>query len=129
MMNFCTSNNLKPQVLYKQNGTDDTVTLLNIVRYLYTQGYDIRADTIVERNFPTSIKQLPTIILKDTEGTEGTEGNIVLNGLREISNYYESITEIKELCNKGIAFDKLNPDYRITLSYTHKNLVLGKTKN
>lgn len=104
---------MKPLILYKQNGTNDTQTLLNIVRYLYTQGYDIRADTIIERNFPSSVDQLPTLLLPQ---------NQVLKGLKNINSYYENLTKISDLANKANNFDKLNPDYRITLPHTHRNL-------
>jgi hypothetical protein len=104
---------MKAQVLYKCNGSDESTQFLNIVRYLYTKGYDIRADVIVEKNFPVSLDKLPMLTFGD-----GT----ILNGILAITNYYEQRTNIYNLMEKSALFDQLNPDYRITLPYTHRNL-------
>ena len=46
------NNNMKPHILYKVNVNDNCLIFLNMVRYLYTRGFDIRADNIIEINFP-----------------------------------------------------------------------------
>jgi len=104
---------MNPVTLYKINGDDNCTILLNIVRYLYTKGFDIRAKIIVERNFPSFVTEFPTLIMSD--------GNI-LGGLNAIVKYYENQTNIEHLIEKSTLFDQLNPDYRITLPHTHKNL-------
>ena len=105
---------MKPQILYKINGSVETNQLLNIVRYLYTQGYDIRADVIIEREIPSSIVgNCPALVLSDGS---------LLQGLKQIIEYYSEKTKITHLFENSQLFDELNPDYRITLPYTHKNL-------
>ena len=107
---------MKPSVLYKLNGSEETTQLLNIVRYLYTKGYDIRAENIVERNIPTSMRELPVLMF---------ENGLHLEGIKAIIEYYERETKIVRLLEKSTLFDHLNPDYRITLPYTHRNLNLS----
>ena len=103
---------MKPQILYKINGSIETNQLLNIVRYLYTQGCDIRADVIIERGLPKNC-ELPALVFADGS---------LLQGLKSITEYYSHKTQTDNLFEKAQLFDELNPDYRITLPYTHKNL-------
>ena len=46
---------MNSNILYKVNGNDDCAIFLNIVRYLYSIGFDIRSKIIVEKNFPSNI--------------------------------------------------------------------------
>lgn len=65
---------------------------------------------IIERNFPSNITQLPTIILNGQ----------VICGLQNIINTYENMFNITDLINKAKTFRDLNPNYKIHDKSTHK---------
>lgn len=93
---------IRPSRLYKDHGGEDCVTMLKIVRFLHWKGVDIRPLEIHERNFPSSITILPTIIINGTH----------IEGLNNIATYYESVFNVSELITKSIGFDLNNPNYR-----------------
>ncbi len=105
---------MQPSILYKIHGTPDCDALQNITRYLYSIGYDMRPKTIIERLFPQNINVLPTLILNN---------NASLVGLNSIVNYYEQSLNVNNLLQKSIRFRQLNPNYKITESFTHKNVI------
>lgn len=100
-------------ILFKKHENEDCETLLNVVRYLYSIGYDVRTSSICDHNIPNYITVLPTIAFSN---------NQLLVGLSQIVNYYETtfgLTNVIELANK---FAINNPDYRMTDRSTHKDL-------
>ena len=103
----------KPQTLYKIHEHVECNSFLDIVRYLYFLGYDIRPAQIYERNFPQKVNNLPTIFFSN---------NLSISGLDNIIKYYENIFKIKNLLEKSKKFIYDNPNYRITDTSTHKYL-------
>src|ERR1700742_1724837 len=100
---------MKPIILYKIHENSDCAKFLDIVRYLYTIGYDIRPLNIIERNIPSHIINLPSIEFN----------NIIINGLNNIIKFYERILKIDNLMEKTENFILLNPNYRISDNSTH----------
>jgi hypothetical protein len=104
------------QLLYKIHDDPNCELLLNIVRYLHaTCNIDLRAKTVIEKNFPEYITCLPTIILYNDQ---------TIVGIDNIITYIESITNQQNLKNKAIIFANNNPNYRMTDKSTHKKLKL-----
>ena len=56
---------------------------------------------------------IPTIVINNQQK---------LTGIGQIVDFYQNLTSITNLIEKSTHFDQLNPDYTITLPYTHKNL-------
>lgn len=105
---------MKPFILYKVHENADCDILQSIVRYLYAiKVGDIRPISIVERNMPPNIKVLPTIVFQN---------GYTLEGINNIANYYEKLSNTSNLINKSVAFCQQNPDFRINNNYTQKNL-------
>ena len=105
---------MKSSILYKTHENKDCDTLQSIVRYMYAiKNLDIRPISIIERNMPSYITHLPTIILQD---------GCRLEGLNNIVIYYEKLTNTLNLIENANMFNKLNGEYRITDNSTHKNL-------
>ena len=105
---------MKPDILYKIHDNDDCDKLQNIVRYLYAMDIaDIRPKTIIERNFPLNITQLPTIHIF----------GFTIFGLQNITSYYEKLLNQTNLLVKSTEFANLNPNYRINQKYTHKQII------
>lgn len=96
----------KPFLLYKIHENEDCNTLQQIVRFLYVHGIDFRPLAIIERDFPSSITEYPTLI--DYE-------NVIFKGLDEIVTYIERKTNSKNIVEKAISFHKKNPEYRIAV--------------
>lgn len=95
----------KPFLLYKIHDNNDCNTLQKIVRFLYVHGIDFRPIAIIERDFPPSIQEYPTIVDYD---------NVLYNGLDEIVQYVQRKTGKKNIVEKAIEFHEKNPEYRIT---------------
>jgi len=105
---------MRPILLYKIHGQSDCDALQNITRYLYSLDIDMRPKTIIERHFPEDITILPTLVL---------ENNVFLEGLDSIINYYEQHFNINNLLLRSNRFKDLNPNYKITEKFTHKNTI------
>ena len=111
---------MKPSTLYKIHENPDCDILQSIVRYMYVMKLgDARPICIVERNMPTNITILPTIIMKNGNKIEGIDN---------ISNYYEKLTNTTDLIKKACQFNKLNPNYRIGDNSTHKKIIYSVEK-
>ena len=97
---------MRPLLLYKVHEDEDCDKFLNIVRYLHAIfRIDILPITIKERSFPSNIKVLPTIIVNK---------NLMMEGINNITSYYEKKININNLLDKSDKFIKLNQNYRIT---------------
>ena len=107
-------NIFKPVILYKIHENLECENLMNLTRYLYSEGFDVRPLTIQERNFPNNIKKLPTA--KFSSGT-------VLMGYSDFVDYYQKILNVSDLDSKMIEFTNKNADYRITDNSTKRNLI------
>jgi hypothetical protein len=99
--------------LYKIRENKDCEIFLNIVRYLYSKGFDFRPNRIFERWSNDNIKIIPTI--------EFTNMNYI-SGIKNICIFLENMLNIDNLIKNGEKFAKLNPYYRISDQSTHKNL-------
>jgi len=105
---------MKASILYKIHENKDCETLQSIVRYMYAaKNLDIRPISIIERNMPLNIKQLPTLVFQN---------GYRLEGLSDIVTYYEKSTNILNLIENANTFNKLNSEYRITDNSTHRNI-------
>lgn len=87
-------------ILYKKPIQLET---LAIVQYLHSINIFFLPDTIIERNHPSFIKELPSIIYKDK----------LYSGLEEVITLYESYSNIENLLEKAIEFKEKNPKYTI----------------
>lgn len=105
---------MNPQILYKVHGRRDCDLLQIITRYVYWLGYDIRPNTIIERCFPEDISVLPSIVSNNGKFIEG---------LDMIVTHYENVLKVNDLLNKSLAFNNVNPGYKITDRSTHKNVI------
>ena len=84
-----------------------------IKNYSVSSGFsDIRSINIVERNFPSIIDKLPTLVFP----------NRTLPGLNEIITFYENDLHVTDLITKSKNFVDKNPNYRITDISTHKKI-------
>lgn len=104
---------IKSSLLYKQHENPDCDQLLKVVRYLYSIGYDTMPSLIIERNFPSHITVLPTIII----------GQNYYVGIDNIVKYYEQTLKIDDLVNKANIFAQNNPNYRARQKATQKNII------
>lgn len=104
----------KPITLYKVHGDPNCDKLLNLSRYLFSEKIDTRPLSVVEREFPAFVTNLPTIVFIN---------GYRVSGYKEIVKHYERMLSIDDLENKSEKFTKNNPDYRITDNNTHKHLV------
>ena len=105
---------LKPIKLFKIDDNEDCEKLLNLTRYLYSEGYDITPHSVIERNFPKTITKIPTAILRN---------NFFLFGYEDFISYYESILSTYNLDGKAKKFVELNNNYLINDISTHKNII------
>jgi len=99
-----------PYRLYKVHDIPDCAKLLKIVRYLYgAHQIDIRPEQILERNFPSYIKTIPSIEYWD-------RNNQVyhLHGLPEIVDMFEKSYHIDNLVERAEIWTKENPNFRIS---------------
>jgi hypothetical protein len=87
-------------VLYKNPIQLET---LNIVQYLHYNNIIFLPNTIIERNYPHFITELPTIVYN----------NNIYSGLTEVVSLYETISGINDLLNKANNFKIQNPKYTI----------------
>ena len=87
-------------IVYKEPIALDT---LYIVQYLYSKGLDFQPRTIVERNWPTEITQLPAI----------KYGSSLYLGLDQVVKFYEECSDIPNLLVKSKEFKEKNPSYII----------------
>ena len=100
--------------MYKVHDNEDCEDLLNLTRYLYYKGIDIRPLNVQEREFPTNVvNNLPVVILM---------GKMIIYGLDKIVLYYEKTLKMNNLLEDSKAFNEKNPNYRITDKSTWKNL-------
>lgn len=107
---------MKPIMLYKNHDNYDCNILQAIVRYLYAaHNIDIRSTAIIERNIPSHITILPTIVLSN---------NNHIRGIYNIANYYEHLFGLNNLISNATLFNQLNPHFRITDNSTHRNVIL-----
>jgi CRISPR/Cas system CMR-associated protein Cmr5 small subunit len=74
-------------ILYKNPIQLET---LNIVQYLYYNNIIFLPNTIIERNYPHFITELPTIIYN----------NNIYSGLKQVVSFYETISGIQKLLEK-----------------------------
>ena len=109
---------IKPLILYKIHEDDNCDKFLNIVRFLYAHGYDIRPHNVIERNFPDNITVLPTII---------TNNHSLIIGIDNITTFYENLLDMSDLAQLADTFCIQNPNFRISDPSTHKNLILPTT--
>lgn len=107
-------NILRPYKLFKIHENSECENLMNLTRYLYSEGYDIRPFNIQERDFPYYIVKVPTAIFPN---------GMVLSGYPDFVNYYQKIFCINDLDSKMIEFTSQNGEYRIFDKSTHKNMV------
>jgi hypothetical protein len=90
----------KKYVLYKMPISLDT---LYIVQYLYFHGVSIQPITIIERNYPPYITELPAI---ECEG-------VLYKGLEECVAFYEIESQLQDLLSLSHAFKIKYPRYTI----------------
>jgi len=90
--------------LYKNPIQLDT---LAIVRYIYYTGINLQPTTCIERNYPESITEIPSILDHDI--------NQIHTGLSNVIKYYEDKTGITNLLEKSLKFAEENPDFKIEL--------------
>ena len=86
--------------LYKNPIQFDT---LYIVQYLHYNKISFLPSSIIERNYPHFVTNLPTIIYD----------NCIYSGLTEIISLYEKISGIDNILEKALEFKKQNPKYTI----------------
>ena len=86
--------------LYKNPIQHDT---LCIVQYLHFHKIHFLPSAIIERNYPSFVTELPTIIYNNT----------IYCGLSEVVALYEQISGIVDLLEKSKLFKKENPKYTI----------------
>lgn len=87
--------------LYKNAIQLDT---LAVVRYLHSIGCDATPQTIIERNYPEWVTQLPSIQLSD--GTKYV-------GLTACLAFWEAQSGQDRLFEKAQQFQRSHPQYRI----------------
>ena len=87
-------------ILFKNPIQLDT---LAIVQYLYYHKIVFLPTTIVEKNLPDFVSELPTIVYNKT----------VYCGLKDCVELYEKISGIKNLLHKALKFKEENPKYTI----------------
>lgn len=92
-------------ILYKNPVQLET---LHIVQYLHSLNIHILPASIIERNHPSFITELPTIIHKNKDGSLHT-----YSGLHQVICFYEEISGISNLLEKANEFKKNNPKYTI----------------
>ena len=111
---------MKGLILFKNNehveneNNKDCLTLLNIVRYLYSNKIDIRPINIVDNNIPKQITVLPSLFVSQ---------HIHLFGLNAIVSYYEDLFGIEKLVENANTFATLNKNYKIMDISTHKKII------
>ena len=101
--------------LFKTHENADCEKLQDIIRYLFYLGYDFRPTYIIERNFPSTVKIIPTLVINNNN--QYCQEYI---GLNEIIKYLEITTQKLNLLNEALKFAKNNPNYRIHDISTHK---------
>jgi hypothetical protein len=89
-------------ILFKQPNQLDT---LAIVQYAYYRGIDIQPKACVERNYPSYVNEIPSLL--------DVKENVLYEGIDEVVNYYEKISGIPDILTKATAFKKDNPKYAI----------------
>lgn len=87
-------------ILYKNPIQLDT---LYIVQYLHYNNIKFLPSSIIERNYPQFVTDLPTIVYN----------NNVYSGLTEVISLYEKISGIDNILEKAIEWKKQNPKYTI----------------
>lgn len=87
-------------ILYKQPIQLET---LHIVQYLHYCGIVFLPHTIFERNHPSFVKELPSILYQDK----------LYSGLHQVISLYESVSKIDHLLEKANTFKQANPKYTI----------------
>ncbi len=87
-------------ILYKQPVQLDT---LYIVQYLYYLGINLQPNTIIERNHPAHIINLPSI---ECNGK-------LYSGLDECISFYETYSNIQNVLVLSREFKRQNPKYTI----------------
>jgi hypothetical protein len=105
---------LRPYKLFKVHEDSECENLLNLTRYLYSEGFNITPMNVQEKLFPSNITQLPTVIF--------TNG-LTISSYSEIISYYEKLLEIIELESTVLEFIQKNNEYRIFDKSTHKKIV------
>jgi hypothetical protein len=89
-------------ILYKNPVQIET---LNIVQYLHYNKISFLPNTIIERNHPQFVSDLPTIVYNNKQ----------YNGLEAVVSLYEECSGINNLLEKSYEFKKQNPKYTIKL--------------
>lgn len=87
-------------ILYKNPIQLET---LYIVQYLHYNKINLLPQSIIERNHPQFISQLPSIV----------HNNKLYSGLDEVVKFYEDYSGINNLLEKANKFKKQNPKYAI----------------
>ncbi len=87
--------------LYKQPISLDTLAM---VQYLYSQNIVLLPKKIIERNYPTSITELPSI----------DDGTLHI-GLQSVINWYENQSNQSNLYSKALLWKSQNKDFRINV--------------
>jgi hypothetical protein len=87
-------------ILYKNPIQLDT---LYIVQYLWSINIHFLPESIIERNHPPFVTNLPTIVYN----------NHIYSGLPEVISFYEKISGIENLLEKATEFKNQNPKYTI----------------
>lgn len=87
-------------VLYKKPIQLET---LNIVQYLHSQNINFLPNVIIEKNYPSYVTELPTILYDKK----------LYIGIDICVKLYETYSGIDNLLEKANEFKKLNPKYTI----------------
>jgi hypothetical protein len=76
---------------------------LHIVQYLHYNNIHLLPSIIIERNYPSTITQLTSIM----------HANKLYSGLDEVLSFYESMSGISNIAEKATAFKQQHPTYTI----------------
>ena len=76
---------------------------LYIVQYLHYNNINALPNAIIERNHPSFVTTLPTIVYE----------NMIYSGIEEVVYFYEKISGISNLLDKALEFKHKNPKYTI----------------